>query len=65
MEHPVSHTAAARGGGISAETLHENMAVSSVVVSQTPALARSLAAEPGGAVSNRRRLQKRMTRVAA
>ena len=56
MEHPVSHTAAARGGGISAETLHENMAVRSVVVSQTPALARSLAAEPGGAVSNRRRL---------
>jgi hypothetical protein len=53
-----------RGSGISAETLHENMTVSSVVVSQTPALARSLAAEPGGAISNRRRQWRSRTRVA-
>ena len=32
MKQPVSHTTAPRGGGISAETLHENMAVSSVEV---------------------------------
>jgi hypothetical protein len=40
------------------------MAVSSVVVSQTPTLARSLAAEPGGAVSNWRRQWKRRTTLA-
>lgn len=51
----MSHTPAATGHVMTAATRHENMVVSKVVASQTPALALPLAAEPGGDASNRRR----------
>jgi hypothetical protein len=45
-------------------TQEENKAVASAGPSQTPTLARSLAAEPGGAASNRRRQRRSRTRLA-
>ena len=58
----MSQTAAAMSPGISGT--QENMAVTSAVATHTPTLARSWAAEPGGAASNRRRQPKSRTRLA-
>lgn len=63
----MKQTAAAPAGhGTSRATvvLHEKAAVSKVVVSQTPALARPLAGEPGGALSKARRKRRSSARLA-
>ena len=64
MPTAINKTAAAMSPGMSAATLHVNIAVRSVAASQTPILARSLEAEPGCAASNHRRQQNSTRRLA-